>query len=96
MDVFIGTKTHSIVYGLKSGVPTISISYHEKSNDFMQMFGVRNHAINLKDLNVDDFMVIFRDVVADRQGVRARQQTALQKVRAAALENNRLLVSLFD
>jgi colanic acid/amylovoran biosynthesis protein len=96
MDVFVGTKTHSIVYGLKSGVPTISISYHDKSNDFMKMFGVGNHSINLKDLGVDDFMLIFNQVVANRARVRKLQGSALQKAREAALENNRLLISLFE
>jgi len=96
MDVFVGTKTHSIVYGLKSGVPTISISYHEKSNDFMQMFGMRDHAINLKDLSVEGFIAIFRTVAANRKEVKRSQAEALQGVRNAALENNRLLMSLFQ
>ncbi len=95
-DLFIGTKTHSIVYGLKSSVPTISISYQQKSNEFMDMFGMLDHAINLEDLDVDRFMDIFAAVYKNRDGIRRRQTEALVRVREAALKNNSLLLGLFQ
>lgn len=96
VDIFIGTKTHSIVYGLKSSVPTISISYHDKANEFMEMFGMLDHAINLKELTVEGLMRIFRKVVQNRAQIRVFQQKALDRVRRDALENNRLLMTLFE
>lgn len=93
-DVFIGTKTHSVVYGLKSGVPTISISYQDKSNEFMQMFGVRENAINLKDITPDDFMQIFKRVFESLEFYRQKQQNALSRVKLLAEKNNHILLSL--
>ncbi len=94
-DLFIGTKTHSIVYGLKSAVPTISISYQQKSNEFMDMFGMLDNAINLEELDVDRFMEIFANLHAEKDSIRQRQAEALVRVREAALKNNSLLLNLF-
>lgn len=93
-DVFVGTKTHSIVYGLKAGVPTISISYQEKSNEFMRLFDVAHNAINLSDLNAVEFMKIFDRLMHNLADTRRRQQERLAQLRAKAMENNRLLLGL--
>ena len=93
-DLFIGTKTHSIVYGLKEGVPTISISYQDKSNQFMEMFGVRENAIDMKDLDADAFMVIFDRVFNSLALYRHKQEQALRHVKSLAENNNKLLLDL--
>lgn len=96
MDIFVGTKTHSIVYGLKSNTPTISISYQQKSNEFMKMFNVLDNAINLESLNVDDFMAIFERVVENRKKYEAIEKEAYAAIKEKALNNNALLYSLFN
>jgi len=93
-DIFIGTKTHSIVYGLKGLVPTISISYQDKSNQFMRMFNVGENAINMKDLNVDDFMKIIRRVYKSMDLYQAKQANELPKVKRLAEINNEILLGL--
>lgn len=94
-DIFIGTKTHSIVYGLKSIVPTVSISYQQKSTEFMKMFGVEENAIDLKALNLNDFMKIFDRVYSDQDKYRKIQQEYYEHVKEKSLQNNRFLLSLF-
>ncbi len=93
-DMFIGTKTHSIVYGLKGVVPTISISYQDKSNQFMKMFGVYENAIDMKDLEVDAFMKIFGRVYNSMDLYRTKQADALPKVKQIAERNNEILLGL--
>ena len=93
-DMFIGTKTHSIVYGLKGLVPTISISYQDKSNQFMKMFDVYENAIDMKDLEVDAFMKIFERVYNSKELYRTKQADALPKVRQIAERNNEILLGL--
>ena len=93
-DIFIGTKTHSIVYGLKGLAPTISISYQDKSNQFMKMFDVYENAIDMKDLNVDDFMSIFGRVYNFKELYRTKQAEALPNVRQIAERNNEILLGL--
>jgi polysaccharide pyruvyl transferase WcaK-like protein len=93
-DIFIGTKTHSIVYGLKGLVPTISISYQDKSNQFMKMFNVSENAIDMKKLTVDDFMKIFARVYNSTDLYRTKQTDALPKVKRLAEMNNDILLGL--
>jgi colanic acid/amylovoran biosynthesis protein len=93
-DIFIGTKTHSIVYGLKGLVPTISISYQDKSNQFMKMFNVSENAIDMKKLTVDDFMKIFARVYNSTDLYRTKQTDALPKVKRLAEMNIDILLGL--
>lgn len=95
-DIFIGTKTHSIVYGLKGLVPTISISYQDKSNQFMKMFNVSENAIDMKDLTVDDFMKIFRRVYEHMDLYRTLQAKELPNVKRLAEINNEVLLELIE
>ena len=95
-DIFIGTKTHSIVYGLKGLVPTISISYQDKSNQFMKMFNVYENAIDMKELNVDDFMKIFGRVYESMDLYRTKQTEALPQVKRLAEMNNDILLDLIE
>ncbi|BCD62076.1 colanic acid/amylovoran biosynthesis protein [Nitratiruptor sp. YY08-26] len=96
MDIFIGTKTHSIVYGLKSFVPTISISYQQKSTEFMKMFGVEENAINLKDLNIEKFMTIFNRIYENKEKYSKIQKINYEKVKNRSLQNFKYLLSLFN
>src|SRR5690554_55609 len=94
VDVFIGTKTHSIVYGLKNCVPTISIAYQEKSYEFMKSFNVRENSIDLKSLNKKDFLVIFDRVANNLQKYSEIQESALNGVIKSARLNNDILFDL--
>lgn len=93
-DVFVGTKTHSIVYGLKTATPTLSISYQEKSTAFMRMFGMGENAIPLGDLNLPDFMKIFDRVYNNREAIKACLSRMYPTVRKRAEYNNVLLIEL--
>jgi polysaccharide pyruvyl transferase WcaK-like protein len=42
----IGHKTHSVIYGLALGVPTVAIAYHEKTNYFMSLFGLQDKSFS--------------------------------------------------
>lgn len=86
-DIFIGTKTHSIVYGLKGLVPTISISYQQKSTEFMKMFGFEENVITLKDLNIKKFQTIFDRVYHNLQDIRNKQEKAYEEIKEKSLLN---------
>ncbi len=94
VDFFIGTKTHSIVYGLKNFVPTISIAYQEKSNQFMKMFGVLENSINLVDLEVHLFMKIFDHLIQKKQYYSDIERKNYSFVLAMAKKNNEILYKL--
>ncbi|MBO5865101.1 MAG: polysaccharide pyruvyl transferase family protein [Bacteroidaceae bacterium] len=93
-DLFIGTKTHSIVYGLKSEVPTLSIAYQQKANEFMEMYGVLENSINLKSLNVAAFEKIFCRMINNLEEVREKEHKSNNIIIKKSLENRDLLINL--
>lgn len=93
-DIFIGTKTHSVVYSLKNTIPTIAIAYQEKTNQFMLSLGVRENSINLKELECDEFMQIFKRVFENREKYSKIEADNLKRVTHKAENNNRLLYQL--
>ena len=93
-DVFIGTKTHSIVYGLKTATPTISISYQQKSTEFMKLFEMERNVIPLKDLNTSDFIRIFKEVLSNRDTIKAKLKEKYPEVQKLAEENTKILLKL--
>lgn len=95
-DLFVGTKTHSIVYGLKTATPTLSISYQEKSTEFMKMFGMEENAIPMSKLNQTDFMHIFDRIYRCRKEIRQILSEAYPQVKEKAESNNVLLNKLMD
>ncbi len=42
-QIFVGHKTHSIIFALTVSTPLITIAYHFKSLDFMSHFGLREY-----------------------------------------------------
>jgi colanic acid/amylovoran biosynthesis protein len=95
-DVFIGTKTHSIVYGLKTSTPTIAIAYQQKSTEFMKMFGVEEYSIPMAELNTVKFMEIFENIVKHKDQVKLNLKERYADVSAKAEENTTILKQLLD
>ena len=95
-DIFIGTKTHSVVYSLKNIIPTIAIAYQEKTNQFMASLGVRENSIDLETLEVSDFLAIFDRVFHDKEKYSEIESENLKEVTDKAENNNRLLYSLIQ
>lgn len=93
-DVFIGTKTHSIVYGLKTATPTLSISYQQKSTEFMKLFGMERFAVPMAELDADRVMAVFDELVADRAAVKKQLLDCSRTVAEKVQRNNELLYQL--
>lgn len=50
-DIVIGTRLHSLILALVSGTPVISVSYHHKVQDFMEMVDMQHYSIAISDLH---------------------------------------------
>ncbi len=86
-SLFVGTKTHSIVYGLKQGTPTIGIAYQEKSTYFMELFGADSFSIPLVELTPDAFHSILQDLWPKKDDVSAMLSSRGAEVSQKAEEN---------
>jgi len=87
LDFFVGTKTHSIVMSLLSGTPTLSISYHEKSNFFMEEWGVGEYTINLEDINNERLLELFKKLYDNSKQVRTTLKNSRAIMEAYAYKN---------
>ncbi|MEI6139832.1 MAG: polysaccharide pyruvyl transferase family protein [Mariniphaga sp.] len=57
--VFIGHKTHSVIFALTVGTPLIAISYHPKTIDFLKEYKLEENLIKDDELNIDRFISVF-------------------------------------
>ena len=94
MDYFIGTKTHSVAYGLKAGIPTIGIAYQEKTREFMQLFDQADYALDFKDLVPEKLLETFSQLVKNRETVSAVLKKKIPEISKLALSNNQYLQEL--
>ena len=94
MNLFVGTKTHSIVFSLLRSKPTLSISYHSKSTEFMEQLGVKEFAIPLEMLCLDEFEKKIEKLWVDQDKVSECISSHLIKVKQNAEKNNQLLIDL--
>jgi polysaccharide pyruvyl transferase WcaK-like protein len=51
--LFLGHKTHSVVFALAAATPIVAIAYQRKTEDFMQQFGLREYCITDEELSAD-------------------------------------------
>ena len=63
--VFIGHKTHSVIFSLTTGTPTIALAYHPKTIDFMNQFQLREFAFKEEDFNAEDILDAFSKLEKD-------------------------------
>lgn len=95
-DMFIGTKTHSIVYALKGEVPILCVAYQQKSNEFMELYGVLENSIDLKNLDKERVLAIFTHLYNNLDTVRDTQKKNNAIIRCQSLKNKELLLKLLD
>jgi polysaccharide pyruvyl transferase WcaK-like protein len=74
--VFVGHKTHSVIFALSAAVPIVAIAYHRKTHDFMEQFGLAEHCLDDADLTVKTLIEQFDAVEADADTIHQRQLVA--------------------
>ena len=95
-DYFVGTKTHSVVYGLKGAVPMIGLAYQNKTREFMQMFDIGNYAIDLGKLTLSEFGALFDRLVSESSEIRANMKQRSVSVCRLASKNNEYLMECLN
>jgi len=94
VDMLIATKTHSVVFGLRMGIPTLAIAYHVKAREFMKEFDLEEFTIDLNIFNLSDFSLKAKRLWNTREEVKGKIQERLPKVQLKAAENTDILGSL--
>ncbi len=63
--LFIGHKTHSVVFALTTGTPLVALAYHRKTLDFMDQFELRRFAIPDVELSEDGLRQNTRELLSE-------------------------------
>lgn len=71
IDLLIGHKTHSVVYGLALGIPIIAISYHPKTTFFMSRFNMLDYVIDDQQLSSNLIFDKINSVIKNKANVKA-------------------------
>ena len=61
--IFVGHKTHSVIFALTVGTPLIAISYHPKTIDFLRQYSLEKNVINDANLNLEHFKEKFNGLL---------------------------------
>jgi len=60
--LFVGHKTHSVVFALMAGVPLIAIAYHKKTEDFMEQFGLGEYCVPEAEVTGEKLVALFENL----------------------------------
>jgi polysaccharide pyruvyl transferase WcaK-like protein len=88
-NLVIGHKMHSVIYGLSLGVPIIAICYHKKQNLLMNTFGMKQYAINDKNLNLKKVNNKIVSLIKNKNKIR-------KKLRKHSLRVSKIVNGTFD
>lgn len=67
--IFIGHKTHSVIFALTVGTPIVALAYHIKTNDFLDQFGLSRNCIGDNDLTSELLIETFDNVMGDLDNI---------------------------
>ncbi len=64
-QLFVGHKTHSVIFALTVGTPLLALAYHPKTQDFMRQYGLEPFCISDRNLEIDALLERF-DLLAQK------------------------------
>lgn len=94
-DFFVGTRMHSNIFALSSGVPTLAIAYQPKTSGIMAGLGLGDCVLRIEDLTLDGLRRGFHTLVRRDPEIRERLAAALPEIREQALAAGRLIAEVY-
>ncbi len=69
MNVFVGTRLHSVIFALSQYVPAVNISYHgtKSSGIFSSISGFENSVLNIDDITADSLINAVDKIIKERE-----------------------------
>lgn len=69
MDVFIGTRMHSAIFAMSSGVPTIAIGYQPKTSGIANLVGMERWSIPIEQVDDSVLVMLLNRLWNERESV---------------------------
>ncbi len=70
MDMVVGNRYHSVIFALKSAVPTVCIAYEHKSVGVMKAVGMEKYLIDIKELTYEELVDKIEQVWDKRRDIK--------------------------
>ncbi len=93
-SLFIGARMHACIGALSTGVPTINISYHHKSNDIMTMFGLEKNVLRAQDVNIENLKKTIDETWSRKEEIKSRLASKIGDITRQATLNAEILRDL--
>jgi len=78
--MFVGHKTHSVIFSLVAATPLIAIAYHKKTEDFMAQFGIGKHCIPDTRLSGAKLIKMFDEVKDNLDAISRKEETLAYEI----------------
>lgn len=90
--VFLGHKTHSVVFALTTGTPLIAVAYHEKTEDFMEQFGLGEYCIPEAQATGGKLIELFSKVSSNLDEISERELKCSREAGSRVREDFRKMI----
>jgi len=90
-DLFVGMRHHGVLLALHAGTPALAIPYAPKTQHLVEELGLREHALDARNLEPRLLIAAFDRAMARRDEILRAAQAPLAAQRARAQENFDLL-----
>jgi colanic acid/amylovoran biosynthesis protein len=67
LDYLIGTRFHSVIFGITSYVPSIAIGYEHKTLGIMTDLGLEKWVLDIKNIEIENAKSLFDELVKNRE-----------------------------
>jgi colanic acid/amylovoran biosynthesis protein len=80
MDLVIGTRMHSAILALSSGVPVVLVGYQPKAEGLMDSFGLRDYCCPINEVQIDTFCSLVSRAMSNRRALRQQVSNHLTTI----------------
>ena len=95
VDFFVGTRMHSNIFALSSGVPTLAIAYQPKTQGIMSELGLDDCVLPIEGLALEELQTVFDAMVGRKSEIRNRLGSTIPSLEVKALEAGQLIADNF-
>lgn len=81
LSMVIGTRMHTGIFALSSGVPVLLIGYQPKACGMMATLGLERYCCDITDVDTDVLLELACDILAHEQELRAQIAERLREVK---------------
>lgn len=91
LELFVGMRTHSLIFASSMGIPPVGIETYPKNRGFMQAISMEKNLIKFSDLSVETLFQIIDFAYKERENIKKKMTPLVEKEKAKAKKSTELL-----